>query len=239
MIKITSLSKTYANSEKYAVKDVSLHVKKGENNGFIGPNGAGKTTTIKSIIGVITPTSGKIEIDGEDITKGNGKQKIGYVSDVPVPFDKLTGSEYVNFLASVYGVSVADKTARVEKLLNAFDFKKEYNAQISTYSHGQKQKISIIGALVHEPSVWILDEPLTGLDPRSAHVLKTLMREHCDKGNCVFFSTHVLEVAEKLCDRVGIISNGSLIKEGTIEEILGAQKDGSLEEFFLSITNKE
>ena len=180
MLKITDFSKRYANGGKYAVKNLSLQVNKGEIYGFIGPNGAGKTTTIKSIIGVLNPTEGKIEIDGEDVSKGNAKRKIGYVSDVHIPFERLTGREYVDFLANVYGVSVEDREKRAEKLVGEFEFAKEFDMQISTYSHGQKQKISIIGALIHEPPVWILDEPMTGLDPRSAHVLKNLMREHCD-----------------------------------------------------------
>lgn len=241
MLKLCSVSKKYAKSDTYAVNDVNIHVKGGEIYGFIGPNGAGKTTTIKMIIGVLSATEGSIEINGTDIAKNGNKAKknIGYVSDSHVMYDMLTGKEYVNFLADVYGVSAEDRQKRCEKLLEMFGMKDAFNSQISTYSHGMKQKINVIGALIHEPPVWILDEPMTGLDPQSAHALKTLMKEHRDKGNVVFFSTHVLEVAEKLCDRVGIISDGKLIKEGTLEEIAGSEKASSLEDLFLALTKKE
>ncbi len=241
MLKLSSVSKKYAKSDTYAVNDVNIHVKSGEIYGFIGPNGAGKTTTIKMIIGVLSQSEGRIEVCGKDVAKdGNeAKKNIGYVSDSHVIYDKLTGKEYVNFLADVYGVSEKDRQERCEKLLEIFEMKEAFNSQISTYSHGMKQKINVIGALIHEPSVWILDEPMTGLDPKSAHALKTLMKEHRDKGNVVFFSTHVLEVAEKLCDRVGIISDGKLVKEGTMEEITSGCDDKSLEEVFLALTKKE
>ena len=241
MLKLNSLSKKYAKSDTYAVNDVNIHVKSGEIYGFIGPNGAGKTTTIKMIIGVLSPSGGSIEINGVDVSKDSNtaKKQIGYVSDSHTLYEKLTGKEYVNFLADVYGVGQKERQERCERLLNLFDMKDAFNSQISTYSHGMKQKISIIGALVHEPSVWILDEPMTGLDPQSSHALKMLMIEHCDKGNVVFFSTHVLEVAEKLCDRVGIISKGKLIAQGTLESIQADKSNKSLEEIFLSLTQKE
>ncbi|MBE5733042.1 MAG: ABC transporter ATP-binding protein [Clostridiales bacterium] len=240
MLKLNSVSKRYAKSDTYAVNDVNIHVKSGEIYGFIGPNGAGKTTTIKMIIGVLAPSEGNIEVNGADISReGNyAKKHIGYVSDSHTLYDRLTGKEYVNFLADVYGVGQRERQERCERLLELFAMKDAFNSQISTYSHGMKQKISIIGALIHEPPVWVLDEPMTGLDPQSSHVLKTLMREHCDKGNVVFFSTHVLEVAEKLCDRVGIISEGKLIAQGSLDEIQ-ADKDKSLEEIFLALTQKE
>ena len=241
MLKLNSVSKKYAKSETYAVNNVNIHVKSGEIYGFIGPNGAGKTTTIKMIIGVLSPSGGSIEINGVDVSKDSNtaKKQIGYVSDSHTLYEKLTGKEYVNFLADVYGVGQKERQYRCERLLNLFDMKDAFNSQISTYSHGMKQKISIIGALVHEPSVWILDEPMTGLDPQSSHALKMLMREHCDKGNVVFFSTHVLEVAEKLCDRVGIIFEGKLIAQGTLESIQADKSNKSLEEIFLSLTQKE
>jgi ABC-2 type transport system ATP-binding protein len=241
MLRLTDVSKVYAKSETKAVDGLNLELNKGEIYGFLGPNGAGKTTTIKMITGIVNPTSGSIEICGKNLADypEEAKRNIGYVSDSHIVYDKLTGREYVDFMACVYGVSAQDKAEREEKLVSLFRLTDAYDSQISTYSHGMKQKINVIGALIHEPPLWILDEPMTGLDPESAHELKTLMREHCDKGNTVFFSTHVLEVAEKLCDRVGIINKGKLIAQGTVEEIRGKATDGSLESVFLTLTEKE
>ena len=241
MLKLTDVSKVYAKSGSKAVDGLSLDLKSGEIYGFLGPNGAGKTTTIKMITGIITPTQGKIEVCGVDISRDpeEAKRNIGYVSDSHIVYDKLTGREYVDFMATVYGVDPADKRKREEALVSRFRLADAYDSQISAYSHGMKQKINVIGALIHEPALWILDEPMTGLDPESAHELKILMREHCDKGNSVFFSTHVLEVAEKICDRVGIINKGRLIAEGTVEEIRGKTTDGSLESGFLTLTEEE
>lgn len=239
MLKIKNLSKTYSKSSVKAVDSINLEVEGGQIFGFLGPNGAGKTTTIKMITGILSYNEGEINICSYDLKKEpiEAKRQIGYVSDNHVVYDKLTGREYVNFMADVYGVSKEDRKRVIDELLEIFKLTDAFNSQISTYSHGMKQKISIIGALVHEPKIWILDEPMTGLDPESAHQLKVLMRKHTEKGNVVFFSTHVLEVAEKLCDKIAIISAGKLIAVGSIEEIMQKSTDTSLEEVFLSLTN--
>lgn len=238
MIKLTNFSKSYAKSEVKAVNNLNLEVKAGEIFGFLGPNGAGKTTTIKAIVGALDYEEGKIEVCGHDL-KGDGinaKKNIGFVTDTEIVYDKLTGREFVDFLADIYGVDKETRKARAEKMLKIFALESAFDSPIKSYSHGMKQKIAIIGALIHNPKVWILDEPMTGLDPQSAYQLKQLMREHCQNGNTVFFSTHILEVAEKLCDRVGIIVKGELKAVGSIDEIRAEAKDGSLEEVFLSIT---
>ena len=239
MLKICNLTKTYAKSSFKAVDSLSLEVNSGEIFGFIGPNGAGKTTTIKSVCGII-PFEGKIEIAGIDIKVNSvaAKKNVGYVSDSHVLYDKLTGKEYVNFMADMYGVSTVDRNKRIDKMLELFKMKDSYGDQINSYSHGMKQKISIMGALIHAPKLWVLDEPMTGLDPASSFELKQLMREHCKEGNTVFFSTHVLEVAEKLCDRIGIISGGKLVLLGDMDEIKSRQSDKSLEEIFMSVTGE-
>lgn len=241
MLKVKNLTKSYAGSEVKAVNSLSLNLRAGEIYGFLGPNGAGKTTTIKMITGILSYSEGEILICGHNLKTEpiKAKKNIGFVSDSHVVYDKLTGREYVNFMADIYDVSEEDREQRATKLLNLFRLTDAFDKQICTYSHGMKQKISIIGALIHNPSIWILDEPMTGLDPESSHQLKTLMREHCDNGNVVFFSTHVLEVAEKVCDRIGIISNGVLIKEGTVDEIKSSSADKTLEDVFLSLTDKE
>jgi len=235
MLQITNLTKTYASSVK-AVDGLSLTLQKGEIFGFLGPNGAGKTTTIKALTGILPFEEGTITIDGLDIKKDptNAKRCIGYVSDNHVVYDKLTGREYVNFLADVFGVS-KDEREPIKELVDKFSLTGAYDSQIKTYSHGMKQKISVIGALVHSPKLWVLDEPLTGLDPQSAFELKSLMRLHCDRGNTVFFSTHILEVAEKLCDRVGIIVKGKLVVLGTPETV-AKERGKTLEEVFLELT---
>ena len=239
MIKITNFSKSYAKSQVKAVNDLSLTVNAGEIFGFLGPNGAGKTTTIKAMTGILDFTDGKIEIDGHDIkTDGlNAKKKIGFVSDSGVIYDKLTGREYLDFLADIYGVDKETRKIRAEKMLADFSLTEAFDKPISSYSHGMKQKIAVIGALIHDPQVWILDEPMTGLDPQSAFRLKQMMKERCAQGKTVFFSTHVLEVAEKLCDRVGIIVKGELKLVGSVDEVLKLQGDESLEEVFLSTVN--
>lgn len=241
MLKISNLTKTYAKNTFKAVDDLSLEVKPGEIFGFIGPNGAGKTTTIKCLCGIMPFEAGKIEIAGVNLSTDPlaAKRNIGYVSDSHVIYDKLTGREYVNFLADVYEVDAETRNKRVDKLLDLFKMRDNYGEQINTYSHGMKQKISIIGALIHDPKLWVLDEPMTGLDPASAYELKQLMREHCLAGNTVFFSTHVLEVAEKLCDRIAIISGGKLVLLGDMDEIKSRQNDESLEEIFLSVTGEK
>lgn len=241
MLKIHDLTKTYAKSTFKALDELYLEVKPGEIFGFIGPNGAGKTTTIKCMCGIIPFDSGKIEIAGYDLKEHplEAKRNIGYVSDSHVIFEKLTGREYVNFLADVYEVDEKTRNDRVDKLLELFKMSENYGEPINTYSHGMKQKISIMGALIHDPKLWVLDEPMTGLDPASSYQLKQLMRSHCDAGNTVFFSTHVLEVAEKLCDRIAIISEGKLVLVGTMDEIRAKQSDRSLEEIFMSVTGEK
>lgn len=239
MLSIKGVSKAYAKSSVKAVDSLTLELKSGEIFGFLGENGAGKTTTIKMVTGILTIDSGSISVCGHDIQNDplNAKMNFGYVNDSHVTFDKLTGRQYVNFLADIYGVDADTRKKRVDDLLERFDLTKSYDAQISSYSHGMQQKIAIIGALIHDPKLWILDEPMTGLDPHSSFQLKELMREHCSKGNTVFFSTHILDVAEKLCDRIGIIKKGKLLGTGTMEEIKQMSNDKSLEEFFLSVTD--
>ena len=239
MIKINILSKMYKNADRFAVKNLSLIVNDGEVFGFIGANGAGKSTTIKCITGILPYNDGSIEIAGYDMAKDSisAKKNIGYVSDNHSVYDKLTGREYVNFLANIYGVSKQDRDQRLNDLSIRFDLQDKLDSPIKSYSHGMKQKICVIGALIHEPKVWILDEPLTGLDPKSAKELKGLMREHCEKGNVVFFSSHVLEVVEKLCDRIAIIKDGEIIASFTMEELEQKQQGKSLEDIFLELTD--
>jgi len=240
MIEITNVTKTYGKNPAPAVDGLSLTLNKGEIFGFLGPNGAGKTTTIKMLMGVLPFSDGSITIDGLDVKKDAlaAKKIMGYVPDDNVIYDTLTGNEYINFMADIFGVSVAERKERAEKLLEKFSLKDAAGKQIKSYSHGMKQKIAIIGALVHNPKLWVLDEPMTGLDPQSVFELKNLMREHCDAGNAVFFSTHILDVAERLCDRIGIINKGKLVFTGTLEESKTLNKDMSLEQFFISLTNK-
>lgn len=238
MITISNLSKKYKSADTYAVKNLSLTVQDGEVFGFIGANGAGKSTTIKCITGILPFVEGKIEIAGFDLAKDpiSAKKNIGYVSDNHSVYDKLTGRQYVNFLADVYGVTKELRDTRLNELAIRFELQDKLDNPIKSYSHGMKQKICVIGALIHEPKVWVLDEPLTGLDPKSARELKGLMREHCNKGNVVFFSSHVLEVVEKLCDRVAIIKNGEIIASFSMDELEKQQEGKSLEDFFLEIT---
>ncbi len=240
MLDIKNLTKVYGKSDVKALDNVTLKLREGEIFGFLGPNGAGKTTMIKVLTGILPFNDGSVEICGEDIKRNPkaAKMNIGYVPDSHIIFDKLSGREYVDFMADIYGVGVADRKARAEKLLASFSLTEDFDRPIKDYSHGMKQKISIIGALIHNPKLWVLDEPMTGLDPQSAFELKELMREHCNAGNTVFFSTHVLDVAEKICDRIGIIVKGKLVMAGSMEEIREASKDGSLEEFFLSVAAK-
>lgn len=241
MIEFRNVSKSYVVG-KNAVEDLNLAVNDGEIFGFLGPNGAGKTTTIKMMTGILKPTTGRILISGKDIENDDieAKKSFGYIPDTPDMFLRLKGIEYLNFIANIYEVSLEERKARIEQLAEKFEMKEHLTSKISEYSHGMKQKIFIIGVLLHNPQNWIMDEPMTGLDPKSSHLLKELMREHADKGNTVFFSTHVLEVAEKICDRIGIIHNGKLIVTGTVEEIKNKfSKDDSLENIFLEITENE
>lgn len=241
MIEIMNVSKSY-NGSTYAVKDLSLSVPSGEIFGFLYSNGAGKSTTIKMITGIHGVDKGTITINGIDIMKNpmEAKKTFGYVPDSPDMFLRLKGIEYLNFMADMYEVPKEVRQERIESLAKKFDLYNALSDQIQSYSHGMRQKIVIIGVLVHEPDVWILDEPLTGLDPKSAYILKEMMREHADKGKIVFFSTHVLEVAEKLCDRVAIINKGNLQFKGNLDEMRDHFKSNeSLEKMFLEMTGNE
>lgn len=239
MLKIEGLVKVYSGNGVRAVDGLSLELKKGEIFGFLGPNGAGKSTTIKCITGILPLTEGKIEINGHDLKSNpiSAKQSFGYVPDQHVVYSKLTGAEYVNFMADIYGVPTDIRKKRSAELFDLFHLTEAKDAPISSYSHGMAQKVSVIGALIHDPDLWILDEPLTGLDPQAAFELKELMRAHCRKGKTVFFSSHVLDVVEKLADRVGIIDDGRLVAVGTVDELKSSQ-DASLEDVFLKITGE-
>lgn len=240
MIELKSLSKSYNKGNVKAVDDLSLTVQPGEIFGFLGPNGAGKTTTIKMMVGLLVPDSGSVRINGYDMVKEPIllKRSIGYVPDNHEVYDKLSGIEYLNFLGDVYGVPAAVRKERITRFLELFELQGAVGDLIQSYSHGMKQKIVLVGALLHEPKVLILDEPMVGLDPKSSHNLKEYMREHCSKGKTVFFSTHILEVAEKLCDRIGIIRKAQLIAEGSMEELRGqSQNKESLENIFLELTS--
>ncbi len=241
MIAIRNISKSYNKGAVKAVDNLNLTVEKGEIFGFLGPNGAGKTTTIKMIVGLLNPDSGNISINGFDnhVSPMDAKRSIGYVPDNPDLYDRLTGTEYLNFMADVYQVPAGVRKDRIAHYLEMLDLKDAAADLIKSYSHGMKQKIALTGALIHDPAVWILDEPMVGLDPKSAHLLKEQMREHCDKGNTVFFSTHILEVAEKLCDRIGIINKGKLIAIGTMDELRQGDNKESLENIFLELTENE
>jgi ABC-2 type transport system ATP-binding protein len=238
MVRIDNVVKTYAKGKVRAVDDITLHVRRGEIFGFIGPNGAGKTTTIKMITGILRPDSGTIAIDGLDIQKEaeEAKRRIGFVPDSHELYDRLSGMEYLNFIADVYGVSTEARRASIEKYLSMFNLEDSTGELIRTYSHGMKQKLALVGALLHTPPLWILDEPMTGLDPKASHMLKEEMKSHCARGNTVFFSTHVLEVAERLCDRIGIIDNGRLVAVGTFDELRRGGNDEMLESVFFKLT---
>jgi ABC-2 type transport system ATP-binding protein len=241
MIKINNVTKSYGKNF-IAVNNLKLEIKAGEIFGFIGPNGAGKTTTIKMMTGVINADKGFIKIDGTDIALDplKAKKKFGFVPDNPDMFLRLKGIEYLNFVGDMYDVSKKDRQDLIEKLSKGFEINDVLSDQIQTYSHGMRQKIVLIGALLHNPKVWILDEPLTGLDPKSSFKLKEMMKQHVKQGNVVFFSTHVLEVAEKLCDRIGIINKGNLVFEGTFEQLKKKYKSKkNLESIFLEITKDE
>lgn len=238
MIKLENLSKSYKKGSVKAVDDLNLEVRPGEIFGFLGPNGAGKTTTIKMIVGLLNPDSGKIIINGYDNQADPIKSKlnIGYVPDNPDIYEKLTGLEYLNFMADVYRVSKEDRVNRIDYFLDMFGLTDAASDLIKSYSHGMRQKLVLTGALIHNPDLWVLDEPMVGLDPKSAHQLKELMRQHCDNGNCVFFSTHVLEVAEKLCDRIAIINKGKIVAIGTLDELRQGENSETLENIFLELT---
>ena len=239
MIDLQNVTKTYAKNKKKAVDGLTLHVDGGELFGFIGPNGAGKTTTIKLMTGVLRPDEGTVTMAGHrmDTDRLEAQRLIGFVPDGNDLYDRLSGMEYLNFMADVYQVDAARRKAHIEKYLDIFELGDAINSQVRTYSKGMKQKLVVIGALIHNPPIWILDEPLGGLDPRAAHLLKEEMIRHCSEGNTVFFSTHVLEVAEKLCTRIGVIDHGTLRAQGTLEELRSGEKGASLEELFLNLTD--
>ncbi len=232
MLKIEHLTKTFG--EKKAVDDLSLHIAPGEIYGFIGHNGAGKTTTLKSVVGIQNFDEGEITICGTSI-KANPltcKKQIAYIPDNPDLYEYMTGIKYLNFIADIFGIGSAERMERIHKYADIFELTADLAQPIASYSHGMKQKLAIISAWIHEPRLIIMDEPFVGLDPKAAHLLKGMMREVCDNGGAIFFSTHVLEVAEKLCDKVAIIKAGKLIRSGTMEEVKG---DDSLEEVFLEL----
>ena len=232
MLQIEHLTKIYG--EKKAVDDLNLHIAPGEIYGFIGHNGAGKTTTLKSVVGILQFDAGEIRIDGTSIKDEPllCKQKLAYIPDNPDLYDFMTGIKYLNFIADIFDVSAADRQTRIYDYAGRVERTKDLSHAIATYSHGMKQKLAIIAAWLHQPKLIVMDEPFVGLDPKASHLLKGMMREVCDAGGAIFFSTHVFEVAEKLCDKVAIIKNGQLIRSGTMEEVKG---DDSLEQVFLEL----
>ena len=232
MLNIQHLTKAYG--DKKAVDDLSLHIAPGEIYGFIGHNGAGKTTTLKSIVGILQFDSGEITIDDISIKADPlaCKRKIAYIPDNPDLYEFMTGIQYLNFIADIFGVGADDRQRRMRKYADLFELTDDLAQSIAAYSHGMKQKLAIISAWIHEPRLVIMDEPFVGLDPKASHLLKGMMREKCDMGGAIFFSTHVLEVAEKLCDKVAIIKGGQLIRSGTMDEVKG---DDSLEDVFLEL----
>lgn len=238
MITFEHVSKSFG--EKKAVDDLTLTIEDGKVFGFIGPNGAGKTTAIKMLTGILSPDSGVVKLNGIDIAKEpiEAKRSFGYVPDAFDMYERLTGMEYLRFMGNIYQVDTAKRKIHIEKYLHMFGLEEAANQQIRAYSHGMKQKLAITGALIHEPSIWILDEPMVGLDPQSVFLLKEEMRKHADGGRTVFFSTHVLDVAERLCDEIGIIKNGKLIADGTLAELRKDAKDSTLEELFLELVEK-
>ena len=239
MLKLEHVSKTYGNKNEKAVDDVSFEVYPGEIFGFVGPNGAGKTTTIKMIVSLLAPNSGKITINGIDNQKDilAAKKQFSYVPDSPELFEKIKGIEYLKFMADVYQVPATERQENIEKYLDISEIKDAVYDPIGSFSHGIKQKLALVGALIHDPQVFILDEQMVGLDLKASFELKKIMRDHCDRGRSVFFSTHVLDVAEKICDRIAIIKKGRMIQVGTMAEIrekAGSQE--SLENIFLELT---
>ena len=234
MLNIQHFTKTYG--EKRAVDDLSLHIAPGEIYGFIGHNGAGKTTTLKAAVGILQFDAGEITIGGHSIQTEPlaCKRLLAYIPDNPDLYDFMSGIQYLNFIADVFGIPAAERWARIEPYADAFELTGDLAQPISAYSHGMKQKLAIIAAWIHDPKLIIMDEPFVGLDPKAAHLLKGMMRELCDVGGAIFFSTHVLEVAEKLCDKVAIIKGGRLIRSGTMEEVKG---DDSLEDVYLELVD--
>lgn len=235
MLKIENLTKRYG--EKKAVDGLSLHIEKGEIYGFIGHNGAGKTTTLKACVGILGFEEGEIFVDGVSIRKEPlaCKEKIAYIPDNPDLYPFMSGIRFLHFIADIFKIGAKEREARIKKYADAFGLTADLALPISAYSHGMKQKLALISALIHEPKLVVMDEPFVGLDPKASHTLKELMRELCERGGAIFFSTHVLEVAEKLCDKVAIIKDGKLVKSGTMDEVKG---DDTLEEVFLELAEK-
>ena len=236
MLRIEHLTKSYG--DKKAVDDLSLHIAPGEIYGFIGHNGAGKTTTIKACCGILQADCGEVYIDGISVKEKPiaAKAKLAYIPDNPDLYTFMTGIQFLNFIGDVFGVSAEDRQTRIRKYAELFELTDDLAQPVSAYSHGMKQKLAVISALLHEPKLLIIDEPFVGLDPKASHILKELMRELCNAGGAIFFSTHVLEVAEKLCDKVAIIKNGRLIKSGAMEDVKG---DASLENVFLELEGEQ
>ena len=232
MLNIEHLTKRYG--DKKAVDDLSLHIRPGEIFGFIGHNGAGKSTTLKCAVGILQFDEGTITVNGTNILDDpiRCKKELAYIPDNPDLYDFMSGVKYLNFIADVFGISAAERAEKIRKYADLFELTADLSQPISAYSHGMKQKLALISAWLHAPKLIVMDEPFVGLDPKSSHLLKEMMREHCEAGGAIFFSTHVLEVAEKLCDKVAIIKQGRLIKVGTMEEVKG---DDSLEEVFLEL----
>lgn len=235
MLRIEHLTKAYG--EKKAVDDLSLNIRPGEIYGFIGHNGAGKTTTLKSAAGILRFDEGEIFINGKSVKSEPlaCKREIAYIPDDPALYDYMTGVKYLNFIADIFGVDAQARRERIEKYAEMFELTNDLSQPVAAYSHGMKQKLAIISAWLHEPQLIIMDEPFVGLDPKASHLLKGMMREVCENGGAIFFSTHVLEVAEKLCDKIAIIKSGRLIRSGTMEEVKG---DDSLEEVFLELEDE-
>ena len=235
MLKITHLTKRYGDHK--AVDDLTLHIQPGEIYGFIGHNGAGKTTTLKSVAGILEFDEGEILVDGTSVKENplECKKKMAYIPDNPDLYEFMTGAQYLNFIADIFQVPVEKRRELIRKYGDAFDMTDHLGQAVSAYSHGMKQKLAVMSALIHEPKLILMDEPFVGLDPIAAHQLKQIMRELCDNGGAIFFSTHVLDVAEKLCDKVAIIKNGKLIRSGLMEEVKG---DASLESVFLELEEK-
>ncbi|MFQ3547839.1 MAG: ABC transporter ATP-binding protein [Termitinemataceae bacterium] len=243
MIEVQNVSKTYARGSVKAVDNLNVSIPGGMIFGFLGPNGAGKTTTIRMITGSLRPDTGTILVNGYDIHSQplEAKRQFGYVPDNPELFSKLKAYEYLNFLADIYGIDTLTRTERIEFYASLFEIKDVLHGSISSFSHGMKQKLFLIGSLIHDPDIWILDEPMVGLDPVAAFKLKELMRQRAQNGKTVFFSTHVMEVAEKLCDRLAIINKGQLVFIGSLEELKAFQKSdtGSLEQLFLQLVDSD
>lgn len=241
MLSIQGLSKTYRGSRVKAVDDLSLEVRPGEIFGFLGPNGAGKTTTIKAIVGLVRPDAGRIIVDGVDAWNDplEAKRRLGFAPDTPELYEKLTAREFLSFIADVFEIPASVRQARALQLLDMFELRDALDDLIQSFSHGMKQKLAVTAALLHAPRLLVLDEPMTGLDPRASHLFKDLMRRHCDEGGAVFFSTHILDVAERLCDRIGIINKGRLVAVGAMEELRHQASDRStLEDVFLELTRQ-